>query len=155
MPDKTPQRHAAGFPFYGDTSPPCSGFPCRSSGSGLHCFRVSPVCASISVYLVANFSPAGVYGASQVPDVSLPACHGLWTPADLHILAISDDLVLPSVTVKTLGIRNNPYFEAVPALQGARSPLRPTGFSVYASPVLFAATFPTPPQAQDSIRVGG
>ena len=33
----------------------------------------------------------------------------------------------------------HPSFEAVPALQGARTPLRPTGFSVYASPVLFAA----------------
>jgi len=43
--------------------------------------------------------------------------------------------------VKTLGIRNNLYFEAVPALQGTRFPLRPTGFSVYASPVLFADYF--------------
>ncbi len=39
--------------------------------------------------------------------VSLPACHGLWTPADLHILAKTDDFVLPSVNVKTLGVRNN------------------------------------------------
>jgi len=70
-------------------------------------------------------------------------------------LAITVDLMLPSVTVKTLGIRNNPYFEAVPALQETRFSLRPTGFSVYASPVLFAASFTTPPQAQDSIRVGG
>ena len=45
--------------------------------------------------------------------------------------------MLPSANVKTLGVRNT-LIEAVPALQGARSPLRPTGFSVYASPVLFA-----------------
>jgi len=37
---------------------------------------------------------------------SLPACHGLWTPADLHILANTDALVLPSVIDKTLGVRN-------------------------------------------------
>ena len=44
--------------------------------------------------------------------------------------------------------------ETVPALQGARPPLRPTGFSVYASPALF--TVPSaPPRTQDSIRVGG
>jgi len=43
--------------------------------------------------------------------------------------------------VKTLGFRNS-HFEAVPALQGARTPLRPTGFSVYASPILFAAVDP-------------
>ena len=69
-------------------------------------------------------------------------------------LPFPDDLVLPSVTVKTLGIRNNPYFEAVPALQETRFSLRPTGFSVYASPDLFARKYPTPPQAQDSIRGG-
>ncbi len=33
----------------------------------------------------------------------------------------------------------HPSFEAVPALKGTRFPLRPTEFSVYASPVLFAA----------------
>jgi hypothetical protein len=48
-------------------------------------------------------SPSGLPGFS---DVSLPACHGLWTPADLHTLAIPGASVLPSVHVKTLGIRN-------------------------------------------------
>ncbi len=38
--------------------------------------------------------------------------------------------VLPSMHVKTLGIRKC-NFEAVPALQGERSPLRPTKFSAY------------------------
>jgi len=48
----------------------------------------------------------------------------------------------------------NLNLEAVPALQGARPPLRPIGFSVYASPALF--TDPSaPPRTQDSIRVGG
>ena len=45
-------------------------------------------------------------GLPKFFDVSLPACHGLRTPADLHILALSDASVLPSVYVKTLGIRN-------------------------------------------------
>ena len=64
--------------------------------------------------------------------------------------------MLPSVCVKTLGVRNKRHFEAVPALQGTRLPLRPTGYSVYASPILFAASFlATPPWTQDSIRVGG
>ena len=70
-------------------------------------------------------------GLPEFSDASLPACHGLRTPADHHILAKSDASVLPSVYVKTLGVRNS-YFEAVPALQGARPPLRPTGFSAYA-----------------------
>src|SRR5574341_1974467 len=47
------------------------------------------------------------------------------------------------------------HVEAVPALQGARSPLRPTGYAVYASPILFAMiTTMTPPWTQDSLRVG-
>jgi hypothetical protein len=68
-------------------------------------------------------------------DASLPACHGLWTPADLHLLAKAGDLVLPSVSVKTLGVRNtlilklyqhvrvrgHPY-----GLQDALSTLRPS-----------------------------
>jgi len=45
-------------------------------------------------------------GPPKFFDASLPACHGLWTPADLHILAKSDALVLPSLNVKTLGVRN-------------------------------------------------
>src|SRR4029450_6432294 len=58
-------------------------------------------------------------------------------------------------SVKTLGGRNR-HVEAVPALQGTRLPLRPTGYSVYASSILFARVeTPTPPWTQDSIRVGG
>ena len=58
-------------------------------------------------------------------------------------------------SVKTLGIRNR-LVEAVPALQGARSPWRPPGYSVDASPILFtASSLTTPPWTQDSIRVGG
>src|SRR6266536_2711342 len=45
-------------------------------------------------------------GPPKFFDVSLPACRGLWTPADLHILATSDALVWPSVSVKTLGVRS-------------------------------------------------
>ena len=57
--------------------------------------------------------------------------------------------------VKTFGIRNS-LVEAVSALEGARSPLRPTGYAVYASPILFtASSLTTPPWTQDSIRVGG
>jgi hypothetical protein len=59
-------------------------------------------------------------------------------------------------SVKTLGVRNKRRFEAVPALQGARSPLRPTGFSVDASSILFVVIWTTtPPWTQDSIWVGG
>ena len=47
-------------------------------------------------------------GLPEFSDVSLPACHGLWTPADLHTLAKKKPgaSVLPSVYVKTLGIRS-------------------------------------------------
>ena len=87
---------------------------------------------------------------------SLPACHGLRTPADLPLLASADSLVWPSVCVKTLGVRNKRHVEAGPALQETRFSLRPTGYSVYASPILFAvSSLTTPPWTQDSIRVGG
>jgi hypothetical protein len=79
-------------------------------------------------------------GPPKFFNVSLPACHGLRTPADLPTLANTGGLVWPSVCVKTLGVRNKRHFEAVPALQGTRLPLRPTGYSVYASPILFAVS---------------
>jgi len=63
-------------------------------------------------------------GLPEFYDASLLARHGLMTPADLHILAKTDASVLPSAHVKTLGVRNC-HFEAVPALRGARPPLRP------------------------------
>ena len=49
-----------------------------------------------------------ILGLPEFCGVSLPACHGLLTPVDLHILAKTDASVLPSVSVKTLGIHNNP-----------------------------------------------
>jgi hypothetical protein len=48
-------------------------------------------------------------GLPKFFDASLPACHGLRTPANLHILAKTDALVLPSVCVQTLGVRNKPF----------------------------------------------
>jgi hypothetical protein len=95
-------------------------------------------------------------GPPKCFDVSLPACHGLRTPTDLPILANTDGLVLLSVCVQTLGVRHKRHVEAVPALQGTRLPLRPTGYAVYASSILFAMIKTmAPPWTQDSIRVGG
>ena len=63
---------------------------------------------------------------------------------------------MPSVCVKTLDVRNKRPVEAVPARQGTRLPLRPTGFTVDASPILFAVSaLTTPPWSQDALRVGG
>ena len=45
-------------------------------------------------------------GPPKFFDASLLTCHGLTTPTDLPILAKADGLVLPSVNVKTLGVRN-------------------------------------------------
>jgi hypothetical protein len=39
-------------------------------------------------------------GPPKFFGVSVPACHSLWTPADLHILAIDGCLVLASGTLK-------------------------------------------------------
>src|SRR6266705_26514 len=67
-------------------------------------------------------------------DVSLPACHGLRTPADLHHLATSVALMLPSGALKPSAsaiamsklyqhfrVRGHPY-----GLQDALSTLRPS-----------------------------
>jgi hypothetical protein len=74
----------------------------------------------------------------EFSNASLPVCHGLWTPVDLHTLANPGALVLPSVYVKTLGVRDYSS-RSCTSTSGCASPLRPTGCSVYASPGLFLA----------------
>ena len=117
--------------------------------------RVSPSVPQELSTRHRRFPPAGASGVSQVLQ-RLSSC--MPRPEDsggpFHPRQ-TDGLVLPSVCVKTLGVRDS-HFEAVPALQGTRLPLRPTGYSVYASSILFAASsLATPPWTQDSIRVGG
>ena len=121
---------------------------CSVSGFPLRCLRSCRPSSQV-------FPVQERLGLPTFFDVSLPACHGLRTPADLHLLATTDVLVLPSGALHPSASATS-HFEAVPALQGARSPLRPTGCSVYASSILFvASTTATPPWTQDSIRVGG
>jgi len=107
MLDKTPQWHTAGFPFLQYSSACLPWAPHQRLGSGLIPYPGFPLCVSISVYPTFDAtSMQEPMGPPKFFGVSLPACHGLWTPADLHIQATMDDLVLPSVIVKTLGIRN-------------------------------------------------
>jgi hypothetical protein len=79
-------------------------------------------------------------GPPQCCHVSLPACHGLRTPADLPPLANTGGLGLPAGCGHTLGVRNKRPCAAVPALQGTRLPLRPPGYAGDASPILFAVS---------------
>ena len=119
---------------------------CSVSGFPLPCLR------SYRPYTII-FHRQERLGPPKFFDASLPACHGLRTPADLPLLAMSDGRVLPSGAFKPSASAAS-LFEAVPALQGTRLPLRPTGYSVYASSILFTA-LTAPPWTQDSIRVGG
>ena len=154
--EKTPPRHPAGFPCHQYFSACLSSVPRRCSGSGIVPCPGFPFRASRAVDQPATLPPRQEpVGPPKFFDVSLPACRGLWTPADLHILANADALVSPSVRVKTLGVRHklgsklyqhfrvrgHPY-----GLQDALSTLRPS-----CSPWLTT----TPPWTQDSIRVGG
>ena len=100
----------------------CPGFPFR---------------ASAAVYHLLWGPLPGASGASQVL-VRLSSC--MPRPEDSGGPAHPGQNGCACVafgSVQTLGVRNC-HVEAVPALQGARSPLRPTGCSVYASPILFA-----------------
>jgi hypothetical protein len=105
---------------------------CSVSGCPLRCLR--SCIPSSKVFHVQER-----LGLPKFFDASLPACHGLWTPADLPLLAMSVGRVLPSGALKPSASATS-LFEAVPALQGARSPLRPTGYAVYASPILFTVS---------------
>ena len=94
-------------------------------------------------------------GLPEFYNVSLSACHGLWTPADLRIQANLDGIVLPSVNVKTLGIRDKPISKLY---QHLRERDLPCGLQNSLCTLhLFCSSQlnETPPQAQHSVRVGG
>src|SRR5262249_11672208 len=94
-------------------------------------------------------------GLPQCCALALPACRGLRTPADLHRLAVLGGPGLPAGACQPSASATR-LCDAVPALQGARSPRRPTGDAVDASPILFVGRDrPTPPGTQDALRVGG
>jgi hypothetical protein len=124
-------------------------------------FRHSPVSrfpfrASLAVYLTHTLpNDSELLGPPEFYDISLPACHGLLTPADLHIQAFTDDLVLPSAIVKTLGVRSKlisklyQHFRVRDHPYGLQDSL--STLHLFCSPTSML----TPPQAQDSIRVGG
>ena len=72
--------------------------------------------------LLHGFSIQEPMGPPEFYSISLSACHGLRTPADLPIQAIMDVLVLPSVYVKTLGIRNSSFRSCTSTSGSAISP---------------------------------
>jgi hypothetical protein len=88
IPDKTPHRHPAGFPFYSTPPPACPDVPSVHLGSNLTLCPGFPFRALLVVYLMSGLSSGQEsMGPPKFFDVSLPACHGLRTPADLHTLA--------------------------------------------------------------------
>jgi len=100
MPDKTPQGQVAVFRL------PGACFSGRALGSSLGLFPVFPIFTSIAVCHNLAVHISGAAWGFLSSTASFPACHGLWTPTDLHTLAFQGVLVLPSVCVETLGIRN-------------------------------------------------
>ena len=124
----------------------CPGFPLR---------------ASISVWLINSQKLIGSPPERDALrhkflDASLRTYHGLrWTPPTLHIQTITDALVLPSVTVKTLGDRNKLISKLYQHLRECGLP-----YGLYDSlctlrPYCSLLNLRTPPQTQHSIRVDG
>ena len=138
-------RHVAGFPNLRLLCPirhlvsirllpaylnaPCTMTPpVPTPFPGSSPLRVPTLTASSSCFIQ---EPAGL---PEFSNASLLACHGLRTPADIRALAMNRALHIAFQHVKTVGIRIG-HFEAVPALQGTRFPLRFTSVSVYVYPI--------------------
>jgi hypothetical protein len=144
-----------GFPCDSTPPPACTVFRGDAQVPALFRVRVSPSVPQELYTIHRRFPRAGASGASQVLR-RLSSC--MPRPEDSGGPAPPRQCGWARVafgSVQTLGVRAS-HIEAVPALQGTRLPLRPTGYSVYASSILFVVcTTPTPPWTQDSIRVGG
>src|SRR5262249_946343 len=135
----TPQPHPAGFPC--DRTPPPAWPACHLAPPvpALLRRRVSPAGPPELYPFLRGFPAQERLGPPQCFDASLPAGHGLRTPADLPLLALPDGRVWPSGAFKPSASAMS-LCDAVPALQGARSPLRPPGVAVDASPLLCAVS---------------
>jgi len=153
--DTTPHPHPAGVPSARTPPPACPACHLAAAVPAWCRLRVSPAVPPERSPILRGFHSQEPLGPPTCCDASLPACHGLWTPADLPSLATADGLVVPAGCVHTLGIRQS-HVDAVPALPGTRLPLRPPGCSVYASSIVCAMLkTTTPPWTHDAIRVGG
>jgi hypothetical protein len=82
-------------------------------------------------------------GLPGFSSVSLPACHGLWTPADLHTLAKPGASVLPSGTLK-LSASAISLFRSCTSTSGRT--VAPTAYRILCVrlPHLSFAGYPTP-----------
>jgi hypothetical protein len=95
----------------------CSQLPLESTPfPGSSPFRVPTLTTSAFHF---SQEPVGLPGFL---DVSLPACHGLWTPPDLHTLALNRVLLCCLRCTLRPSASGTELVEAVPALQGARLP---------------------------------
>jgi len=142
MPDKTPPRLAAGFPFH--SNPP----PARSESSSVRLdsrivpFPGFPFCASLSVCPTSTFplagNPRGFPSSLTCLFLHAAAC-GLrrtFASSPIRVLLCCLRCTLkPSASATSLS-------RSCTSTSECASPLRPTGFSVYASPVLFAVFRP-------------
>ncbi len=161
MPDKTPQERLA------VSHPPGSWFSDRALDSSLALFPSFPVIASIPVD--HNLVVPTVLDSSLVPfpsflfGASLAVYHYRAVPTSGAPWGFPSSLTLLFLHATACGLRrtstSSPFRRLLCCLRctlkpsasatnlsrsctstsGRASPLRPTGFSVYASPVLFAA----------------
>lgn len=154
MPDQTLQGFVAAF------RPPGAWFSDKDLGSSLVLLQGFPISASIAAYLLfvvltgldSSAVPCpgspfrasiAVYPSRAVPTAGTSGASRVLRPFSSHMPRPEDSggpsipspsrvsRVLPSVYVKTLGVRTK-LISKLYRTSGRASPLRPMGFSVYA-----------------------
>lgn len=94
-------------------------------------------------------------GPPEFHSISLPACHGLKTPADLSILTRNGCFCVAFGSDKTLGVRISLISKLYQHFRGRDTPYGLQDSLSTLHPSCSPAFLPTPPQVQDSIRMGG
>jgi hypothetical protein len=138
MRETTPRPHPVGFPCHRTSPPAWPVFSHRAEVPAWCRVRVAPAGPQELETLHRRVPRQERLGPPTCCDVSLPACHGLRTPADLPLLARPDGHVWPAGACKPSASATS-LCEAGPALQGPRLPLRPPGYAVDASSLLCTA----------------
>ena len=177
MPDKTPQG------FVAVSGPPGAWFSDKDLGSNIVLFLGFPIGASLAVYLLfvvptgldSSLVPCpgfplrasiAVYPSRVVPTSGTSGVSRVLRHFSSHMPRPEDSggpsipspfrvpLVLPSVYVKTLGVRNKLISKLY---QPFRARAAPTAYGILCLRLarLVRRLSATPPRTQDSIRVGG
>ena len=127
----------------------------RAQVPALFCVRVSPSVPQELYTIFCSVHTQERLGLPKFLCASLPACHGLRTPADLPLLAFTGEHVLPSGALKPSASATSAFRSCTSTSGCAVTPAAYRMLCLRFAHLVRRDPSHAPPWTQDSIRVGG